>query len=228
MREALTNRYRDRQRKKPVFYQVRYADDFVILCSAEEPQVLQEKQELAKLLEKELGLTLSVEKTKVTRLQDGFDFLGHHILLGWNARWGWVFQARVPPDRQSRMRHKVKRMTNMATNRWTVEGLIKTMNPLIRGWGNFYQHATGVGHVFREMDNFIYERIFLWLQKKFSKSSRRYLYRRYHRRGGPRNWLSWTDGDQRCAKLSELPRGKWNLQKRQVPCFMRTIGEPGA
>lgn len=225
---AGNNRSNDRKAGRAVFYPVRYADDFIILCSGSESDALAERDFLAQVLELELGLTLSSEKTKVSPLLGGFDFLGLQIKFIFNARWGWTFQVRVPPDRQARLRQKIKARTRMSTTRTSFNKLLLSINPIIRGWGNFYQHATGVRHIFAKMDYFIFERIFAWLEKKHKHAGRKHLYHKYQRRGGSRGWLSWHAENQRCVLLKELPRGRWNLRDRRLPCYMHTVGKPGA
>src|SRR3989454_11091655 len=69
---------RRRQRKANYLY-VRYADDFVVLCNGTKAEALAIKEELEELLST-MGLTLSEEKTKVTHITDGFDFLGYRVI----------------------------------------------------------------------------------------------------------------------------------------------------
>ncbi len=221
-------RANDRKAGRTVFYPVRYADDFIILCSGSETDAQSERDALAQILKHELGLSLSSEKTKITQLTEGFNFLGFQIKFVVNKRWGWTFQARVPPDRQARLRQKIKTRTKMSTTRTSLKELIASINPIIRGWGNFYQHATGVRTIFAKMDYFIFERVFGWLEKKHKHAGRKYLYRKHQRRGGPRNWLSWQSENKRCVLLKELPRGPWNLQDRRLPHYMHATGKPGA
>ncbi len=58
---------------------IRYADDFVILCNGNRQSAEEMKEQLREFLDKELHLKLSVEKTRITHVQDGFDFLGFHL-----------------------------------------------------------------------------------------------------------------------------------------------------
>ena len=82
--EALGIEYKKIERKDTVTYSntskytmIRYADDFVVLCKTKE-----DAEQVYELLEDyliERGITLSPEKTKITHLKDGFDFLGFNI-----------------------------------------------------------------------------------------------------------------------------------------------------
>jgi len=225
---AMNNRSLDVYHKRTVFYPIRYADDFVLLCSGTKEDAEKEKLELAIFLKRELGLELSQEKTRVTRLEDGFDFLGHHLKLRWNKDWGWVFDSRVPADRLARIRHKIKKLTLMTTTHQSLEKLIDTLNPILRGWGHFYKHTDGSYDVFHKMDAFVFERIRRWLGNKHQhKVGYRELARRYLKRGGAREWYCWVEGDSECFRLLELPRAHWNPRKRKIPCYMFAAGEPG-
>jgi len=67
-------RIRRRKAGKSNYLYVRYADDFVVLCNGTKAEALEMKEELKVVLDS-MGLTLSEEKTKVTHITEGFDFL---------------------------------------------------------------------------------------------------------------------------------------------------------
>jgi hypothetical protein len=60
---------------------VRFADDFVILVKGTREQAEALKEEAADVLRKDLRMELSLEKTRITHVTEGFDFLGHHTVL---------------------------------------------------------------------------------------------------------------------------------------------------
>ena len=68
----------------PVFFPIRYADDFVILVSGTREQAEHEKAALANYLHQSTGLELSEEKTRISDLTEGFEFLGHRVRLKWH------------------------------------------------------------------------------------------------------------------------------------------------
>jgi RNA-directed DNA polymerase len=69
-------RLRRRAEGKANFLYVRYADDFIVLCNGTKAEALKMKEELKTVLD-HMGLTLSEEKTKITHITEGFDFLGY-------------------------------------------------------------------------------------------------------------------------------------------------------
>lgn len=66
------------------FLPVRYADDFVVLVSGPREDAIAEKAALADYLHQTMGLELSPEKTKVTAMTEGFEFLGFRFIMHWD------------------------------------------------------------------------------------------------------------------------------------------------
>jgi RNA-directed DNA polymerase len=113
---------------------IRYADDFIITCSSKE--LLEDKIKPAvKTFLAMRGLTLSDEKTKITHIDKGFDFLGFNIRK-YNGK------LLIKPSRKSvksflaNIRDTIKSNKGAATI-----NLIGILNPKIRGWANYYRHA---------------------------------------------------------------------------------------
>ncbi|MGH2568383.1 MAG: group II intron reverse transcriptase/maturase [Bacteroidota bacterium] len=225
---ATSNRRLDRLRGKPVFYPIRYADDFILISAGSEEEILEEKHRLAEMLQRELGLELSQEKTRITTLKEGFHFLGHHIRLRENERWGWVLQALIPLDRQSRLRYRIKDLTKRQSIDWSLGKILRKLNPIIRGWGNFYRHTNGAYGVFRRMDYFIFMRIFHWLRKKHRTQRWNYLYRKLRKKGRGGGMSRWTEGRTQSVQLLDIPRCRWDLKNRKIPVYMFAVGEPSA
>jgi hypothetical protein len=69
---------------------IRYADDFVVLVSGTREQAEQEKDELARYLHETMRLELSIDKTQVVDLIEGFQFLGHRVRYKWHPRFGYA------------------------------------------------------------------------------------------------------------------------------------------
>ena len=84
VRRAADRRKLDRKAGRPVFYPVRYADDFLIFVSGSYEDAVAERQALGDWLREEMGLTLSEEKTRITKLTEGFRFLGCRVRLKWD------------------------------------------------------------------------------------------------------------------------------------------------
>jgi RNA-directed DNA polymerase len=134
---------------------VRYADDFVVLCrSAEQAQAA--LAEIKAWVEGN-GLSLNAEKTHVGDWRQpgqGFDFLGYHFAVGRR----WVRRTSLKAIRDCiRMRTKRTRGDSLAT-------IIADLNPMLRGWFNYFKHAHSM--TFSGMDGLVRRRLRAVLRKQ--------------------------------------------------------------
>lgn len=150
----------------------RYADDFVICCRSQKgaERVL---RSVKRLLEKELGLIVHPEKTKIVNSKrESFVFLGHEFKPG----------KRMAPSKkaETKFKERVKEITrrNQTVN---VEQLVKkVLNPYLRGWGRYF--GTGdVGKRYRDWDAWIRRRLRAVQLRSWKKV--RKLHREMRRRG---------------------------------------------
>ena len=106
----------DRRFYDRIFFMVRYADDFVILVCGTREQAEAEKQRLAAFLKTELRMDLSDEKTMITGVRDGFDFLGYRVaqtkarVLDKNGHPRYVGNLFIPKSKLNDLRYKIKVM----------------------------------------------------------------------------------------------------------------------
>ena len=149
---------------------VRYADDFVILFRTMEDaerglQLVRNKLE-------ELGLELNEEKTDIidTRKgKKGFDFLGFHVRQVYSKpRWGYYAQMWPSARSMNRIRAKIKEfMGKPSTPLRSLEDVIRTLNPILRGWMNYYRFGNSSKH-FNLIDRYVQERLGNWWRKKIN------------------------------------------------------------
>jgi len=161
----------DRKAGRTVFFPFRYADDFVTLVAGTKEDALNERNALEIILKNNMGLTLSPEKTKITPLTEGFQFLGHRVRMCWNERYGWTPRIEIPKEKVADLRYRVKQLTGRRTVLWSLEKLLKKLNPILRGWANFYHYCTGAKTILNNLDWYVRDRIYRWLRKKFPKAN---------------------------------------------------------
>jgi len=147
------------------FKLTRFADDWLIICKsrAEAEKALKTaKEELEKL-----GLTLHPDKTRITNIRWGFEFLGYKIKQGKglklpkdkiktaaNALNVYAFPTDKSINRiMDSNRQRTKRKIPL-----TLKELIDNINPVIRGWGNYY-HKSHVRRLFNKLDRWIIRRL---------------------------------------------------------------------
>ncbi len=141
------------------FKLTRYADDWVIICRSRK----EAERALASaraVLEGELELQLHPEKTRIVHITRGFEFLGYKIGRGKGLRHkaGGPSLYAVPTDRSiARFKDKVRTATNRR-NPKSLEGVLGELNPIIRGWGNYYRRAH-VRRRYHRLDRWVVMRV---------------------------------------------------------------------
>jgi RNA-directed DNA polymerase len=133
---------------------IRYADDFVVFCDTED-DARKAQSELSDWLAIR-GLVLSTEKTRIAHLSDGFDFLGFNIrqYRAPGTRYGW--KLLIKPSRKS-----VESLKTRLTREWRALGgqnitvVLARLNPVIRGWSNYYRGVVSK-RLFCRLDNWIF------------------------------------------------------------------------
>ncbi len=126
---------------------VRYADDILIFAK-DKKSAGNYKTYATKILEEELKLTVNKEKTKLTSVYEGVEFLGFTIYEKW---------LRVSPKRIKRFKDKIRRKTVRGTGR-KMKDIIRDLNPVLRGWINYYRVAN-IKSLIRDLMGWIRRRL---------------------------------------------------------------------
>jgi RNA-directed DNA polymerase len=152
---------------------VRYADDFVIMCrnGGQAEAALNGAREILG----SMGLELHPGKTRVVDLREGregFDFLGCHFHARMSGRlWEQrrivrYYLHRWPSQRaMKRLREKVRDRTGRNRAGLPIEVVIEQLNPIVRGWGNYFRTGNAANK-FTQIDDYIVRRLKLLLVKK--------------------------------------------------------------
>jgi len=172
------HRYADGAVKKGTSRRVvRYADDFVVFCeSCEEAE--QTQLDLQRFLGVR-GLRLSEEKTQIVHLSEGFDFLGFNIrhYRSRITRTGWKLLIRPAKQSVSAFREKLKQ-TFKRLHGSNARCLIKVLNPIIRGWANYYRGVVS-SELFHKLECDIFWKLRRWVSKTHPTKSFSWRDRRY-------------------------------------------------
>lgn len=218
----------DRRAGRPVFFPVRYADDFVIIVSGSRDDAIAEKKALAEHLRRTTGLELSPEKTRITALTDGFEFLGFRVSLRWDRRFGYYPRIEVPKANAADLRYKVKQLTRRNSTRLSLAAMLQRLNPILRGWANYYRFCTGAGKVFTGIDWYVSDRLWRWMRKKRPNARMRDITRlRQPSVRRPTRKL-WRDGRHEQYLLTWTPVCRYRLGWMRTPDFATSSGEPDA
>ncbi|MEO1148975.1 MAG: group II intron reverse transcriptase/maturase, partial [Cyanobacteria bacterium J06638_22] len=156
---------------------VRYADDFVVFCESKaEAEATQ--LDLQRFLSVR-GLRLSEEKTRIVHLSEGFDFLGFNIrhYPSRITRTGWKLLIRPARKKVSAFREKL-RHTFKRLHGSNAMCLIKVLNPILRGWANYYRGVVSSA-VFYKLEYYIFWKLRRWISKSHPNKSFTWRDQRY-------------------------------------------------
>ena len=195
MESMLKGKYKARYIDGRLYYPkvncVRYADDFIV--TADKRETLEEvKYMLSEFLGKR-GLTLSEEKTRITHISEGFDF------LGFNARkYNGTLLINPSPKSVKRFTEKLHEIVFGKNKAVAQQKLIEELNPVLRGWGNYYSGVVSKT-TFSKIDHILTNQLKRWSYRRHTDKSREWIKDKYFIRVGNRDWtfgFRYKDGDK--------------------------------
>jgi RNA-directed DNA polymerase len=160
---------------------VRYADDFVVTASNRE--ILEnEVMAIIKAFLDKRGLTLSPEKTKISHISDGFDFLGVNIRK-------YDDKLFIKPSKQSQ-KNVMANIREIVNQNKAVkqDTLIIKLNHVIKGWCNYHRPFVS-SKVFRYLDCQIFRKLWQWAKRRHTNKNKRWIKMKYFKSIGTMNWL---------------------------------------
>jgi RNA-directed DNA polymerase len=172
---------RSRRRKCKV-HLIRYADDFII-TGASRLLLQYEVQPLVEQFLSERGLELSHEKTRITHIEDGFDFLGQTIRRHRNGK------VLIKPSRRSvkTFLSKIQETIDSSGSR-TAGDMIRRLNQQIKGWTMYHRFVVSK-RIFASVDNRIFWKLRRWCRKRHRQKSWGWIRKKYFQREGDRDWV---------------------------------------
>ena len=213
----LAERYKRRTIKgehySPMVNLVRYADDFIITSENREVLETEIKPLVADFLA-ERGLTLSEEKTVITNIEDGFDFLGFNIRK-------FKKQLLTKPSKKAQKNFCDKIRKKIKSNKGCrQESLIRMLNPMIKGWGNYYQYGA-TRDAFHHVDNQIFKALWQWAKHRHSKKGKHWIADRYWHELRGKSWqfvsfFHKPNGDEDSLSLVKLTESFHFLRYSQI------------
>lgn len=209
-----TSQRRDAHRKRggATYRIIRYADDFVIMVAGAKAHAEALWDEVAEVITP-LGLKVSVAKSRVCHLDEGFDFLGFHIQrrLKQGTQKMCVYTY---PSKKSLLTilGKVRALTRRAEHP-SLEVLLSRLNPVVRGWCNYFRHGVSKA-TFGYLDAFIWHRVTQWIRKRHPRITWQELFRRF---------LTGRPGNQPQAEgitmfdTATIPVTRYRWRGHQIP-----------
>jgi len=166
-----------RRHRLPNYRLCRYADDWCLVVSGTKADAETLREEIALVLST-MGLRLSPDKTLITHIDDGLDFLGWHIQRrrkrGTDKCYVYTYPARKA---LKAVTGKVKAICRQNIN-LPLETLLRRLNSLLRGWTTYFR--PGVSSVaFNYLRAFTWQQVFRWLRRKHPSTNWKDLRRRF-------------------------------------------------
>lgn len=183
------------QRLKVSF--IRYADDFVI--TAKDKSTLEEKVLPAVVtFLSERGLEIQQEKTKITHITEGFDFLGQNVKK-------YKGKLLIKPSKKSIKAIKRKIFDIIKTyNGLPAEDLIYRLNPVIRGWANYHRYVVSK-RVFSNLDSDIHQALWRWAKRRHSHTKNyHWIKQKYFKSIDNRNWIFCAKSGKKVVELFKM------------------------
>jgi len=154
---------------------VRYADDFLVTGRTKELLEHEVKPLIEEFL-RERGLQLSTEKTLITHIEDGFDFLGQNVR---KYKTGKRHKLLITPSKKNVKAFLEKIREIVKANKALSAGkLIEKLNPMIRGWANYHRHIIS-NKAFSSVDAMIYQDIRRWMNRRHRGKSEAWKTKKY-------------------------------------------------
>ena len=164
---------------------IRYADDFVVTGNTQ-ATLEHEVKPLVEQFLRERGLELSPEKTSITHIEDGFDFLGQHVR---KYKAGRRRKLLITPSNKN-VKAFLDTVRGVIKTHKTVEAglLITLLNPIIKGWATYHRHVVSKD-VFGFVDDAIYHMIWRWAKRRHPNKPRPWVAKKYFKTRGGDRWV---------------------------------------
>jgi RNA-directed DNA polymerase len=170
-----------RKGRKAKIHLIRYADDFLI--SGDSKEVLE--QEIKPVVEAflcERGLELSAEKTVITHIEKGFNFLGQNVRK-------YKGTLLIKPSKPNVAEFLADVRAVVKDNKQTQPGpLIVKLNLMIRGWANYHRHMASK-ETFKKVDSAIFHLLWQWAKRRHPHKGRRWIKEKYFQVHGHQRWV---------------------------------------
>jgi RNA-directed DNA polymerase len=175
---------------------VRFADDFVI-TGASRALLENEVKPLVVQFLAERGLELSEEKTRIVHIDVGFDFLGFNV-----RKYNGKLLIKPAKSSIAAVKEKIRSIFKAGVG-LPQDALIRRLNPVIRGWGNYYRHVVSKD-VFCDVDHAIWRMTWNWAKRRHPLKGRKWVKDRYYAHTDSRDWV-FTDGSVTLFRMATIP-----------------------
>ena len=175
---------------QPAVAYCRYADDFVLIVKGTKQDAECIRDECRQFLEGKLKLTLNMEKTHITHVNDGFVFLGHRIIRKRGPRGNMRVVTTIPKVKAKAFTHAlVKELSGDFS--CSMIDKVEKINQKLSGWSQFYRHTDFTAMTYGRIDRVVFWKLALWLARKY-KCRVKALLKKWCKRPEPKKAKTWV------------------------------------
>src|SRR5664279_1458658 len=189
---------------------VTYADDFVALCHSREQAETVQTRIGVWLADR--GLTLNQDKTRIGRIDDGFDFLSYTIRRH-HVHDGPKVLTTPSHDALKKIRRRNAEQLRALRGASPAE-VITVMNPIIRGQANYYRPGASK-KAYQALNNHLWQHLYKWARRRHPTKNRRWVTARYFGQFHPTRRDRWVYGDRHSGAY--LHKYSWTAIVRHTP-----------
>lgn len=206
---------RENRQWKPAVAYCRYADDFVVIVKGTKAHAEAIREECRRFLEGDLKLTLNMEKSHITHVNDGFVFLGHRIIRKRGSRGRMCVVTTIPREKAKAFARKLTEALSSDHDLAKVD-MVDRLNRQLAGWAAFYKFTDFTARTFRRIDHVVFWKLAHWLARKY-RSRIKPLMRSWYRvpeAGKAKTWLVY-DTSERGNRIGKALRRLVSSPKAQ-------------
>lgn len=151
---------------KPAVSYCRYADDFVVIVKGTRQEAKTIREQCRDFLEGELKLTLNMEKTHITHVNDGFVFLGHRIIRKRGPKGNMRPVTGIPKEKAKAFARSLSKELSGDYSCSKIDKVEK-LNQKLKGWAQFYRHTDFTAKIYSKIDRIVFWKLAHWLARKY-------------------------------------------------------------
>ena len=214
---------------------VRYADHFVYLCKSE-PEAEKTKQIISEHLKNEIGLSLSEEKTTITHIAKGFNFLSFNFKKyqekgklrspnkkekkTYKNKWG-EYTLLIKPEKESvlNLLRDCKLILKSHKNS-KQSAIIQLLNQKIIGWAMYFRHVCSKT-TFHKIDHELWWKLLHWSKRRHPQKGTKWVYRKYFSGGEGVAGFRDKETNTGIYPISKIPIRRYVKVKNNVRVYDR-------
>jgi RNA-directed DNA polymerase len=211
-------RQRRRRRGQPNFRLARYADDWCLMVHGTRADAEALREQIAGVLSV-MGLRLSQEKTLITHIEQGLDFLGwriqRHRKPGTNRYYVYTYPAKKS---LRAITAKVKALCREVGTNQPLDALLLRLSPAVRGWCAYFRPGVSSA-TFSYLRYYLWHAVWGWVQRKHPKTSWKKIRSHY---GGRGSW--WASEKRKLFDPSTVSTTCYRYRGTAIPTPWPTTG----